>query len=177
MYIITPNYTAPYLTLPFPSLFIVRSCFHLSSILLSRSTCYSQNSPFIPRSCNNILSTLTTSYSTHHTSFTYSLAGPKLKIRRHLVFDFRSTTAQTQIPWAIVTGHNFVSAPFCTLIFSFFGSGVLDLSYEFQGGTSAYTRRCGTRGRSVGLPLHFLPRPTHLHNIVGRPHIISVILF
>ena len=132
MYIITPNYTAPYLTLPFPSLFIVRSCFHLSSLLLSRSTCYSHTIPSIPRSCNNVLSTLTTSSSIHHTSFTYSLASPKLKIRRHLVFDFGPTTVQTQIPGLLPPGPNFGGAPSCTIIFYLFGPGFLAHSYQIS---------------------------------------------
>ena len=53
---IPPNYTAPYLTTQLPSLSFVRSCFHISSVLFSRSTCYSHTIPSIPRSCNNVLS-------------------------------------------------------------------------------------------------------------------------
>ena len=53
---ITPNYTAPYLTTQLPSLTIVRSCFHISSVLLSCSKCSSNTIPYIPRSCNNVLS-------------------------------------------------------------------------------------------------------------------------
>jgi len=53
---IPPNYTAPYLTTQLPSLTVVRSCFHISSVLLSRSTCYSHTIPSIPPSCNNVLS-------------------------------------------------------------------------------------------------------------------------
>ena len=137
--------------LPSPLSF-VRSCFHLSSLLLSRSTCYSHTIPSIPRSCNNVLFISTTSSSTHHTSFPYSLAGPKLNIWRHLVFDFGPTTSQTQIPWSLAAGSHFWGAPFCTPYFFVWGPWSLPTLTNLQVGTSAYTRRRGTRGRSVGLP-------------------------
>jgi hypothetical protein len=123
--LIPSYYTAPSLTTSLPSLSFVRSCFNLSSLLLSRSTRYSHTIPYIPHSCNNVLSTLTTSSSTYHTSFTYSLAGPKLKIWRHLVFYFGPTTDQTQIPWALAPGAHFWCAPSCTPSFFCLRPGVL----------------------------------------------------
>jgi hypothetical protein len=118
---------------------IVRSCFHVLHAIPILSLLYR-----VPA---------TTSSSTHHTSFTYSLAGPKLKIRRHLVFDFGPTTAQTQIPWALAPGAHFWGAPSCTPYFLFvWGPGSLLTLINLQGVTSAYTRRRGSRGRSVGLP-------------------------
>jgi hypothetical protein len=76
----TPYYTAYSLTTPLPSLSFVSSCFHLSSLLLSRSARYSHTIPSILRSCNIVLSTLTkTSSSTHHTSLPTPSPTPNIK--------------------------------------------------------------------------------------------------
>jgi len=50
-------------------------------------------------------------------------------------------------------GAHFLGAPFCTPYFLFvWGPGSLPTLTNLQGDTSAYTRRRGTRDRSVGLP-------------------------
>jgi len=140
--------------LPQPRHYLPSPLHALAFTLALTATFYtlSHTIPCITRFCNNVLSTLTTSFSSHHTSCTYSLAGPKPKIWRHLFFCFWPTTAQTQIPWALAPGARVWGAPSCTAYFLFvWGPWSLLTLTNFQG-TSAYTRRRGTCGRSVGLP-------------------------
>ena len=128
--LIISYYTAPYLTAPLPSLSFVRSCFHLSSLLFSRSTRYFHTIPSIPRSCNNVLSTLTTSFSTHHTYFTHSLAGPKLKIRRHIFFTFGSQQLKLKIHGLLLRGPLLGCSILHQLLFISLGNGVHSHSYQ-----------------------------------------------
>jgi hypothetical protein len=138
-----PNYLrSPLYALAFT---LVRSCFHvlhaipiLSLLHRVPATMYY---PF-----NNDFS------STHHTSFTSSLADPKLKILRHLVFDFGPTTAQTQIPWALASCPFLGVLPLATPYYFVWCPGSFSTLINLHGCTSAYTCRRGTRGRSVWLP-------------------------
>ena len=107
---------------------------------------------------NHFPSLTTTSSSTHHTSFTYSLAVPKLKLRRHLVFNFGPTTAQTQIPCALAPGPTFVGAPSWTPYFIVWCPGSLPTLTYLHGGTAAYGGRWGPGPMSILLFLtHSLP--------------------
>ena len=171
---ITPNYTATNPNPPLHSLFFVRSLFNISSLLLSLSTCYSHTISSIPRSCNNVLSTLTTtSYPTRHTSFTYSLAGPKLKIRNHLVFYFWPTTAQTQIPGLLPRGP-LLAAPSSTLYFYLFGvRGSCPLLPIFKA-SFLRTHVVGVLATGAwNFSNNFFLGPPQLHKVVGRPHKIK----
>ena len=106
--------STPRLNLPSPLYAIastlVRSCFHALHAIPILSLLYR-----VPATTYYPLSFLITTSSTHHTSFTYSLAGTTLKIRRHLLFDFGPTPAQKQIPLALALGPTFGGAPvnFC----------------------------------------------------------------
>jgi len=140
---IPPYYKAFSLTTPLPSLCFVRFCFHLSS--------FCTLSPYYP-----IYAAFVQQCTIHVNSFflhTYLLfllpRLPKLNIRRCLVFDFEPKTAKIQIPLALAPGPHFWRAP-CLLFV--WGPGYVPTLTNLQGGTSAYTRRSCTRGRSVGLP-------------------------
>ena len=110
----------------------------------------------------------TPSSSTHHTSFNSSLAGHKLKIRRHLVFNFGPTTAQTQIPWALAPGAHFWGAPSCTpYLFGARGSCPLLPIFE---ASPPRTHAVGVLAAGAwGFHNNFFLGPPHLHNVVGRP--------
>ena len=147
----------------------VHSCFHLSSLLLLRYNSYSHTNPSIPHSCKNVLSTLTTTSSTHHTSFTYSLAGPILKIQRHLVFDFRPTTAQSQIPWALAPGAHVWGAPSYSHYFLFGAPGRCPLLQIFKAAPPR-TPAVGVNAVGAwGFHNNFFLGPPNLHNVLGRP--------
>jgi hypothetical protein len=164
-------YTAPYLTAPLPSLSFVRSCFHHSSLLFSRSTRYFHTIPSIPRSCNNVLTTTTTtSLSTQHTYITYSLAGPKLKIRRHIFFYFWLTTAQTQNTWALAPWAIFGVLHLAPITFYFFGKrGPFPLLPIFKAAPPR-SHAVGVHAAGAwGFHYNFFLGPRHLHNVLGRP--------
>jgi hypothetical protein len=160
-------YTASSITLQLSSLSFVRSYFHYISLLLSRSTCYAHTIPSIPRSCNNVLYTLTTtSSSSHHTTFTYSLAVPKLQIQCHL----GPTTAQTQIAWVLATAARFWVALYRTPYFLFFGDrGLCPLLPNFMAAPARNHAEGLLEAGGWGFHKNFFLGPPHLHNVVGRP--------
>ena len=148
-----PNYLrSPLYALAFT---LVRSCFHVLHAIPILSLLYR-----VPA---------TTSSSTHHTSFTSSLASPKLKIRRHLVFDFGPTTAQTQIPWALAPGAHFMGTPNCAPYFYLFGArGPCPLLPIFKA-TSPRTHPVGVLATGAwGFHNNFFLGPPHLRNVDHR---------
>jgi len=121
--LIPPYYTAASLTMPLNLL----SFWHLlSSYFPLAFTSYPlfQYYPFSAslQQCIIDFPSLTTSSSTHHSSFNYFLAGPKHKIRRHDVFDIGPTSAETQIPWALGPGAHYYGVLSITTLISLVGS-------------------------------------------------------
>ena len=102
---------------------LFRSCLHVVHVIPILFLLYR-----VPATMCYKLSFFKTSFSTHHTCLPTPSPITKLKIRRHLVFDFGPTTAQTQITWTLAPGPTFGVLPLEHIFFCF-GSRVLANSY------------------------------------------------
>ena len=144
---------------------------------VSHPTCYSHTIPSISRSCNKVLSTLTTSFSTHHTSFTYSFAGRKIKILRHIFSTLGPQQLKLKFPQLFHRGPTFGVHHLAQIFYLFGAWGPCPLLPILKAATTR-THAVGVLAAGAfGLDNDIFLGPPHLHNAVGRLFKINCILF